>query len=174
MLCASLDTDPRTIQDCAPSRLNFPRRNCHKKKSQLCETDITTLVSHGDSHKVRHGVSLGVIHEVSLAIGLYKHVLVSDMGSVKGLVMRSVVESVMGSVFESVMGSVLRSVMGSVRWSVLRSVLPNKCMSGQQEIYKKFINTVNDSPTVHEISTDYPRRCHMKIFCPGLWSAASQ
>ena len=86
-----------------PSRLNFPRRNCHKKASQLCETDITTLVSHGDGHKVIHGVSLGVIHEVSLAIGLYKHVLVSDMGSVKGLVMRSVVESVMGSVFESVM-----------------------------------------------------------------------
>ena len=65
--------------------LTFQEEIATKKTSQLCETDITTLVSHGDSHKVRHGVSLGVIHEVSLAIGLYKHVLVSDMGSVKGL-----------------------------------------------------------------------------------------
>ena len=78
------------------------------------------------------------------------------------------------SVMETVIRSDMGSVMGSVRWSVLRSVLPNKCMSGQLEIYKKFIKTVNDSPTVHEISTDYPRRCHMKIFCPGLWRAASQ
>ena len=96
MLCASLDTDPRTIQDCAPSSLNFPRRNCHKKTSQLCETDITTLVSHGDSHKVRHGVSLGVVHEVSLSIGLYKHVLVSDIGSVKGLSMTTCHETSQG------------------------------------------------------------------------------
>ena len=56
--------------------LTFQEEIATKKTSQLCETDITTLVSHGDSHKVRHGVSHWVGPLVSLAIGLTEQVYV--------------------------------------------------------------------------------------------------